>query len=158
MRVRQIRSSQLSSDSPNIFEYLVDKNLTWITEDRLRVSLSPKMLSTLKASFPHPLSRAQSEVHLDDNQDWEVRKITGKEDIDGVLHYLVDWSPTLVPEHSLGHAQELVDEFEARLRAKRGFKNGRGRPGLKWDERMVVEADVSGRQQKRPRGRPREQT
>jgi len=56
---------------------------------------------------------------IDDNQDWEVRKIIGKEDVDGVRHYLVDWSPTLVPEHWLGHAKELVDGFEARLLAQR---------------------------------------
>ena len=73
---------------------------------------------------PQGRSTVQQELQLavqatDDNQDWEVRKIIGKEDIDGVLHYLVDWSPTLVPEHSLGHAKELVDEFEGRLRPKR---------------------------------------
>jgi hypothetical protein len=50
---------------------------------------------------------------IDDNQDWEARKIIGKEDVDGVLHYLVEWCPTLVPKHLLGHAKELVDDFEA---------------------------------------------
>jgi hypothetical protein len=94
---------------------------------------------------------------IDDNQDWEVCKIIGKEDVDGVLHYLVDWSPTLVPEHSLGHAKELVDEFEARLLALREVKNGQRGPGSKRDERAVVEVNVSGRQQKRPRGWPRKQ-
>lgn len=29
-----------------------------------------------------------------------------------VLHYLVEWSPTLEPRDLLGHARELVDEFE----------------------------------------------
>lgn len=37
------------------------------------------------------------------SQDWEVREVIGKEYIDGVLHYMVEWCPTLVPEHSLGH-------------------------------------------------------
>lgn len=32
-----------------------------------------------------------------------------------MLHYLVVWSETLVPEQSLGHVKELLDEFEARL-------------------------------------------
>jgi hypothetical protein len=63
----------------------------------------------------------------------------------------VEWCPTL---DSLGIAKRLVDEFEARLRAKCEVKNRRVRPGLKRDERAVVEADVSGRHQKRPQGRP----
>jgi hypothetical protein len=54
---------------------------------------------------------------IDANQEWEVRKVIGREDVDGVLHYLVEWSPTLEPEHSLGQAKELVVEFEAQLRA-----------------------------------------
>jgi hypothetical protein len=54
---------------------------------------------------------------MDTNQDWEVRKIIDKEDTDGVLHYFVEWSATLVPGYLLGHTKELVDEFEARLRA-----------------------------------------
>jgi hypothetical protein len=93
------------------------------------------------------------------DRDWEVRRIVGKEEVDSVLHYLVDWHPTLLPEHSLGHAKELVDKFEARLRAQREAKNGRGGQGLKRGEQAVVEADASGsQQQKRRRGRPRKQT
>jgi hypothetical protein len=63
-----------------------------------------------------------------------------------VLHYLVEWSATLVPGHLLGHAKELVDEFEAQLRAQREAKHGRGGPGLKRGEQAVVKADVSGGQ------------
>jgi hypothetical protein len=93
---------------------------------------------------------------IDDNQDWEVRKIIGKEDVKGVVHYLVEWCPTLVPENSLGNAKELVDEFEARVRAKREVKNRRGRLGMK---RAVTEVDESSsQQQKKPRGRPQKQT
>jgi hypothetical protein len=96
---------------------------------------------------------------IDANQDWEVRKIIGREDVDGVLHYLVEWCPTLEPEHSLGHAKELVDKFEARLRAQRGAKSGRGRPGLKVRQQAIGQANASGsQQQKRRQGRPRRQT
>ena len=105
--------------------------------------------------------RAESQLCpqvIDADRDWEVRQIIGKEDIDGVLHYLVDWYPTLLPEHSLGHAKEMVDKFEAQLRAQREVKNGRGAAGVKRGERAVVEANASGGQeQKRPRGRPRKQ-
>jgi hypothetical protein len=70
-----------------------------------------------------------------------------------VLHYLVEWCPTLEPEHSLGQAKELVDEFEAQLRAQRKVENGRR------GEQAAVEAAVSGSpQQKRRRGRPSKQT
>ena len=83
------------------------------------------------------------------DQDWEVRQIIGKEDINGVLHYLVDWRPTLLPEHSLGHAEELVNKFKARLRAQCKPKNKRGR-------RAAVNADTpTGQEKKKPRGRPR---
>jgi hypothetical protein len=83
---------------------------------------------------------------IDADRDWEVRRIVGKEEVDGVLHCLVDWHPTLLPEHSLGYAEELVGKFEARLRAQREAKNGRGGQGLNRGERAVVEADASGGQ------------
>lgn len=60
------------------------------------------------------------------DQDWEDREIVGKEDIDGVLQYMVDWHPTLMPEHSLGNANKVVDKFEARLQAQRKLKSGGG--------------------------------
>jgi len=91
------------------------------------------------------------------NEDWDVRDILGK-DIDGEVYYLVDWRPTLVPEHPLENAKELVDEFKARLRAQREPKNGRGRPSLKQGDRAMVGAEASGKTlQKRRRGRPRKE-
>jgi hypothetical protein len=112
---------------------------------------------TPSAAFKPALPTELATQLLDANQDWEVRKIIGKEDINGVPHYLVDWHPTLVPEHSLGDAKELVDKFEARLRAQREAKN-EGGPGLKRGERVVVEADgLGGQQQKKRRGRARKQ-
>jgi hypothetical protein len=83
------------------------------------------------------------------SKDCEVREVIGKEYVDGVLHYMVKWCPTLEPVHSLEHAKELVDEFEAQLRALHKNKGGR---------QSVMGADVSGgQQQKRLRGRPRKQ-
>lgn len=43
-----------------------------------------------------------------------MREITSKEDIDNVLHYLVEWCLTLVLKDSIGNEQELVVEFKAR--------------------------------------------
>lgn len=49
---------------------------------------------------------------------------------------------TLVPENLLGHVKELVDEFEARLLARRGVKNGQKGLGLKRREHAAVEVDT----------------
>ena len=61
---------------------------------------------------------------IDANQEWEIRDIIAKEDVDGVMHYLVEWSPTLMPKYTLGKAKGLVNKFEARLRAQ----------GMRWGE------------------------
>lgn len=106
-------------------------------------------------------SLTKSQLSPDVNEtsrNWEVREVIGKEYVDGVLHYMVKWCPTLEPAHSLEHAKELVDEFEARLRRLRKDKEGRVQLGLKRDGQSVMGTDVSGgQQQKRPRGRPRKQ-
>jgi hypothetical protein len=60
----------------------------------------------------------------DTSWEWDVRDFIGKEYVN-VLHYIVEWCPTLEPVHSLEHAKELVDEFEARLPALRKDKKGR---------------------------------
>jgi hypothetical protein len=52
------------------------------------------------------------------DQEWEIRDIIGKEDIDGVVHYLVEWNPTLVPKYALKNAKVMVNKFEARLQVQ----------------------------------------
>jgi hypothetical protein len=54
-----------------------------------------------------------------DKQEWEICGIIDKEDVDGVQHYWVQWSPTLVPKSEMGKASALVARFEAGLRAQR---------------------------------------
>jgi hypothetical protein len=95
---------------------------------------------------------------VDADQEWGVRDIIGKEDVNGKQHYWVDWRPTLLPEHSLGQAKDLVDKFEARLTTQRRFKNGRGRLGSEPGRSGVRKGYIGRQQQKRPRGRPRKQT
>lgn len=60
------------------------------------------------------------------NQEWEIRDIVGKEDVDGVVHYLVEWIPTLVPKYALKNAKETVNRFEAGLHAQATQKKGEG--------------------------------
>ncbi|KAH6667669.1 hypothetical protein B0J14DRAFT_169312 [Halenospora varia] len=126
-----------------------------ISADRKTVSTPTTTSAASESAFPiEPQLVAQV---IDADQQWDVRRIIGKEDVDGVLHYWVAWCETLEPEPSLGHAKELVDEFEARLLAKREVKNGPKKPGLKRREHAVVGADASAQQQKRRHGRPRKQ-
>ena len=61
---------------------------------------------------------------IDANQESEIRDIIAKEDVDGVVHYLVEWSPTLMPKYAIGKAKGLVNKFEARLRPQ----------GMRWGE------------------------
>lgn len=98
--------------------------------------------STSKEPAVHSPTEPQTTAQvIDANQDWEIRKIIDKEDVDGVPHYLVVWSETLLPITSLGNAMELVNEFEARLRAQHRVKCRLGGPGSKRGKRSMVEPD-----------------
>ena len=129
----------------------------------LSISLDARLISSSRST---PASEVTSPTELevcpvvtDVDPDWDVRDIIGKEDFDGVSYYLVDWHPTLLPVHSLGHAKELVDKFEARIGAQRALRNKRGGLGSKTKQKVSVEAKaLSGQQGKKPRGRPRKQT
>ncbi|KAF8853004.1 hypothetical protein BDZ45DRAFT_93283 [Acephala macrosclerotiorum] len=54
-------------------------------------------------------------------RDREFHGVLGKEYIDGEVHYLVDWVPTLVRGHVLhkAKAQPLISQFEASCEAQR---------------------------------------
>jgi hypothetical protein len=79
----------------------------------------------------------------DADQEWEIRSIIGRQKVDGVVQYWVEWEPTWMRESELGGARELVDEFEARLQARGENQGGQGGadPGAK-------------EKPKRQRGRP----
>jgi hypothetical protein len=91
----------------------------------------------------------------DGKQEWDMRDIIGKEVVGGEVHYLVEWSATLVPKYELGKAKVLVDKFEARLRAQERQTGGKGRgrlPQSKAGRRAAVGAHATRQKQ---RGRPR---
>ena len=99
-------------------------------------------------SKSNDLARYLQVAEVDDNQEWGIRDIFGKEDIDGVVHYLVDWNVTLVPKYALNKAKGLVDKFEARLRVQRRQWDGgeqRRLPRLKPGRQAVVGGHVIGR-------------
>ena len=74
---------------------------------------------------------------------WDIRKVIGMRQVDGVKEFHVAWAQTWMPESDLGGARELVEEFKARL-SVRHKNNGQDK------------TDVTGEvTPKRRRGRPR---
>jgi hypothetical protein len=112
-----------------------------------------------------PLSEPESGIEppqqmaevVDANQEWEIRDIVGKVDVDGVVHYWVKWKPSLLPKHVLKNAKDLVNKFEARLQARPRLGNRRERPPQsKVGQRTMLEAQaMKGMKQNKQRGRPR---
>jgi hypothetical protein len=85
----------------------------------------PAATSLMESTLDDPERPPQVAV-ADDKQEWEICDIVGKEDIDGVPHYWVQWSVTLVPKYEMGKARALVAGFEAGLRAHGKQKGGKG--------------------------------
>lgn len=63
---------------------------------------------------------------MDTDQEYEIRDIIEKEDVGGVVHYLVEWNPTLVPKYALKNVKEMVTKFKARLQRQVWKENGGG--------------------------------
>ncbi|CAI6040874.1 unnamed protein product [Clonostachys chloroleuca] len=60
-------------------------------------------------------------ITTDVDAEWEIDgELIGKEVIDGNVHYMVNWKPTLVPATMMQNALELIDRFEARFGAQSG--------------------------------------
>jgi hypothetical protein len=123
---------------------------------QLAATIATPSLSESGGGLERPEQTAEV---VDADQEWEIRDIIGKEDVDGVVHYLVEWNPTLVPKYTLKNAKEMVNKFEARLRAQGRQEKGRGRPPQsKVGQRTMLEGQaIKGTQQKKQRGRPRKQ-
>ena len=47
-----------------------------------------------------------------------------------MVYYLVEWNPTLVPKYTLKNVKEMVNKFEARLRAQARQEKGTGRTAV----------------------------
>jgi hypothetical protein len=114
--------------------------------------------SMMKSTLDDPEGFLQLAV-ADNKQEWEICDIVSKGDIDGVPHYWVQWSVTLLPKFEMGKARALVARFEAGLRAQGKQKCGKGRgklPPLKPGKRAIAGVRTKGEtQKKRGRGRPR---
>jgi hypothetical protein len=91
--------------APQVIAAIDDQSATLVRRALIPESNNPET--------PQPVAEAE-----DDKQEWEISDIVGKEVVDGQVHYLVEWSATLVPKCELGKAKVLVDKFEARLLAQ----------------------------------------
>jgi hypothetical protein len=110
----------------------------------------------MKSTLDDPERSPQVAV-ADDKQEWEICDIVGKEDVDGVPHYWVQWSVTLVPKYEMGKARALVARFEAGLRAQLKEKGKKGR-GRLLPSKAAAGVHLTGQtQEKKRRGRPRKQ-
>ena len=130
-------------------------------EDGTLSSVDGKLVGTASTTPASESAPTKGELCLgviDPDQDWEVREIIGREYVGGVLHYMVDWHPTLLPEQSLEDSKDLIKKFEAKLRAHTSVKQRRGCTSLKPGTLPTSQDDIRGLQEpKRPRGRPRKQ-
>ena len=72
----------------------------------------------MKSALDDPRRTPQVAEVADNKQEWEICDIGGKEDVNGVPHYWVQWSVTLVPKSEIGKARALLARFEAGLQAQ----------------------------------------
>jgi hypothetical protein len=101
-------------------------------------------------------------VEVENNkQEWEICGIVNDEGVDGMPHYWVQWSPTLVSKSEMGKARALVARYKARLRAqhKQKSEKGRGRllPSKAGKQAAAGVRSIGQTQEKKRRGRPRKQ-
>ena len=45
---------------------------------------------------------------VDADQEWDIYDVVGKEDVNGVVYYLVEWNPTLVSKYALKNASHFL--------------------------------------------------
>lgn len=88
------------------------------------IEVAPAPIYTDTGSYARPLRSSDDGTPTDE---WEVRCIVGEEEIDGKLHYMVEWKPTLVSEDDAHNITQLIKEWKKRktqiqARARRSKK------------------------------------
>lgn len=97
----------------------------------------PAATSLMKSNMDDRERLAQVAA-ADIKQEWEICDILGKEDVNGVPHYWVQWSVRLIPKYDMGKTRALVARFEAGLRARckeKGKKGARQAASIKSSRR-----------------------
>ncbi len=72
------------------------------------------------ASSPPPQQSGARVSALEDEEEWEIRRIIGKRRAGKGYEYKVRWKDTWLPKSELGNARRLLQEFEAQCRSQRG--------------------------------------
>jgi hypothetical protein len=62
------------------------------------------------------LGEPQLAVLVTDCDKWRARKVIGRKMINGEIHSRMDWGPIWELEAELGSAEELINEYLARLK------------------------------------------
>ena len=90
------------------------------------------------ANTPCLLESSQGQLYptLHEGEEWEIARILGKRRIGKSYEYRVRWRSTWLPKSALGNAQALLRDFEARSRAQRGRKRGKG---LRTEEQVSID-------------------
>jgi hypothetical protein len=77
------------------------------TPQQPEVPIDGKVSTLGKTAIPNDIAMSQQVAEVaDSKQEWEICDIISKEDVDGVVHYLVQWEATLVPKYELGKCSE----------------------------------------------------
>ncbi|KAI9765892.1 MAG: hypothetical protein M1840_007033 [Geoglossum simile] len=94
------------------------------SEGREQAHPSPAALSAYYSALFKSDDRveAQSVARVGGNGEWGIHGIIGKEVIDSVVYYCVDWQPTMLPLNQLKGARRLIQEFEEKQRRRRKQK------------------------------------
>ena len=113
--------------SPNSYEAIIYFPAAPVAEfQSLTVLSSDADAALVKSALDDPGWPLQVTV-ADSRQEREICDIVSKEDVDGVPHYWVQWSLTLVPKSEIWKARALVARSEAGQGKQRGVeKDGRG--------------------------------
>ncbi|KAH7118172.1 hypothetical protein B0J13DRAFT_651923 [Dactylonectria estremocensis] len=135
------RWATVQKDPNNISQPIITKNVnktlvpsptrpaTDTTDGEEIASMDQDFISSIKVSTTTTYATSEyieaTATVSNMEMEWEIDgDLMGKEVIDGVVHYLVPWKPTLVPEHEI-NAPELIRSFEKKFQV-RTYKQVKG--------------------------------
>jgi hypothetical protein len=89
-------------------------------QSHFRLAASQTHYSKFDSTLFKSADRIESKsfAKVEENSEWGIHGIIGKEVIDNEIYYCVDWEPTMVPLSELCRAKLLVWEFEAKRQSQ----------------------------------------
>ncbi|ODA77624.1 hypothetical protein RJ55_07253 [Drechmeria coniospora] len=80
-------------------------------ERQVCIEVAPAPADRGTAGYTRAVRSVDDETHSDER---EVHRIIGEEQIDGQLHYMVEWKPSLVSENDAHNIGQLIKEWKQR--------------------------------------------